>query len=87
MTAKAKPEPIKERIRRALRVHGDLSFHRLADIVFPESEYPNAGRYAVQGGPPGCYMALSRAVREMELHVSFPGNIAGHRIVHAPREK
>lgn len=50
-----------------------MRYADLARKVFPEDEYPNAFNYAHgntsggTGGPPGCYMALSRAIREMGL--------------------
>jgi len=43
----------------------DLSYHRLAEMVFPPDKYPRAWRYATKGGPPGCYMALTRAINAM----------------------
>lgn len=55
-------EPIRQRIDAAL-AGGALRYHDLAALVFPEDLYPRAWRYASQGGPPGCYMALSAAIR------------------------
>lgn len=58
---------LKDRIRTALAgsmgmrmVYADLAYK-----VFPQEHFPNAFRYQSNGGPPGCYMALSRAIREM----------------------
>jgi hypothetical protein len=58
-----RPAPIKERILRAYR-HG-IEYHELARLVFPEADYPRAFNGATKGGPPGCYMALSKALREL----------------------
>jgi len=56
---------IKDRIEAAIRASGGvIVYHELADQVFPRDEYPNAWRYPTRGGPPGCYMVLSRAIRE-----------------------
>lgn len=65
---------IKERIANALREHGECGFmpyHRLARYVFPEDEYPRAWNYPTRGGPPGCYMVLSRAIREHDFYISY----------------
>jgi hypothetical protein len=47
-----------------------LHLHTLALRVFPEEHFPNAMRYPSRGGPPGCYMALSRALNEMGVRRS-----------------
>lgn len=53
---------IDQRIDEAL--NGEpLNYHSLAVRVFPEKDYPRAFRYQSNGGPPGCYMALSAALR------------------------
>ena len=54
--------PIADRISEALAT-GPLPYVDLARRVFPPLEMPRAWRYASQGGPPGCYMALSSAIR------------------------
>lgn len=67
--------PIKERIRRAYlgarkvgHDWGDETARDYREVIyatFPESDYPRAWRHSSNGGPPGCAMAFSRAVREM----------------------
>lgn len=74
---------IKERITEALS-DGPLPYTQLADTVFPEADFPRAWRCANQGGPPGCYMALSRAIREMGLSVDRNGHT---RIVYPPNQQ
>lgn len=65
----SRAHPIKDRITEALtRKH---EYSDLAAAVFPNDIMPRAWRYSSNGGPPGCYMALSRAIREMELRESF----------------
>jgi hypothetical protein len=69
----AKPK-IKDRIIAALREHGEcgfLPYHALAEHVFPRKEYPRAWNYPTRGGPPGCYMVLSRAIREHGFSMKF----------------
>lgn len=41
----------------------ELSYGDLAVRVFPPDDYPRSWRNATQGGPPGCYIALSAAIR------------------------
>lgn len=65
---------IKERMIGALREHGEcgfLPYHELARLVFPSDQYPRAFNYPNGGGPPGCYMALSRAIREHDFSIQF----------------
>lgn len=65
---------IKDRICSALKEHGDggfLVYHKLAEEVFPRADYPNAWNYPTRGGPPGCYMVLSRAIREHGFSIHF----------------
>jgi len=73
MTAKVK---IKDRIASAIIDHGgggSLVYHRLARYVFPEDEYPNSWGSPARGGPPGCYMALSRAIHKHGFHMDLSG--------------
>ena len=44
---------------------GGCDYYELMYRVFPSDEYPNASRYATQGGPPGCAMAFNRAITDM----------------------
>lgn len=63
---------IKDRIIAALRANdGLMVYHKLAEKVFPEADYPNAWNYPTKGGPPGCYMVLSRAIREHGFSMHF----------------
>jgi hypothetical protein len=55
---------LKDRIRTAL-ADGQISFFDLGNKVFPAEHFPKAMNYQANGGPPGCYMSLSRALREM----------------------
>lgn len=48
-------------IDRVLTERGRTSFYDLAMILYPN---PNSHRSAKHGGPPGCYMTLSAAIRQ-----------------------
>jgi len=72
---------IKDRIRAALS-NGRLSYFELAYQVFPQDDYPKAFRYQANGGPPGCYMALSKALREMGEEISDHTWSDGRRYVY-----
>lgn len=70
-------EKIKDRITQAIREHGEggfLVYHKLADHVFPRADYPRAWNSPTRGGPPGCYMALSRAIREHDFYIHYGGD-------------
>lgn len=74
--------PIQQRITEALESNGNsMSFADLARSVFPEADFPNAWRYSSNGGPPGCYMAVSAAIRRMGLKEEYTGVGPGNRIV------
>lgn len=73
---------IDKRIDKALNGHV-MEYHCLARLVFPEKDYPRAWRYSQNGGPPGCYMALSAAIRRYEFG-DFP-NYEKERIIY-PRK-
>ena len=76
-------KPIKDRIADALKSSGGkMQYYDLARVVFPESEYPRAFGYPTKGGPPGCYMALSRAIEKHGFRIRFdPGKRSG--VVHS----
>lgn len=58
---------IQQRIMDALSDHGGaLEYEGLLYLVFPPGKYPNAYRHSSTGGPPGCAMALGRALRALE---------------------
>jgi hypothetical protein len=64
----SKPEPIAVRIARVLlakRAAGEFTVHfvDLEREVFPFEHFPRAANYSSNGGPPGCRMALSKAIR------------------------
>ena len=62
----APKKPIKKRIEDALAGSGGtLEYHALLYQVFPRNEYPKSYRNSSNGGPPGCAMALGKALREM----------------------
>ena len=81
-----KPTPIKERIVAALNPTGTLNYRNLANEVFPAEDYPNAWNYSSNGGPPGCYMALSSALRRMKGQVNVWWDEYGSRFVTLLRE-
>ncbi len=59
---------LKDRTRAALAA-GELRYADLAYRVGPEAQVPKAFRYQATGGPPGCYMALSRDLREQRCEL------------------
>ena len=76
--------PIRQRIIDAIRDHGvggRIEYWKLAQIVFPREHMPNAWRYSSNGGPPGCYMVLSSALRRHEFRVSHRMGASGYAIV------
>ena len=76
---------IQDRIRAAFGPgERELSYHILARRVFPAADYPKAWRYSSNGGPPGCYMALSTAIRRMDLHTRYTEG--SERFVARPRQ-
>ena len=80
---KLKRTPIRQRVITALW-DGALTYDQLAQRVFPPRENPQAWRCAAQGGPPGCFMALSRTLRELGCQQSFVGPGPGQRHVTLP---
>lgn len=63
---------IKDRISTALSAAGGaMPYWKLAQVVFPEADYPRAWSAPTRGGPPGCYMVLSRAIREHGFSIHF----------------
>ena len=63
---------IKDRIISALTAAGGtMLYYDLARVVFPKSDYPRAWGSPNRGGPPGCYMVLSRAIREHGFSMYF----------------
>ncbi len=69
-----------ERIDDLLREPGKMSFYDLALALYPDKK---SWRYQQHGGPPGCYMALSAALRRGGFHVSLRGKGPGSRTVYA----
>ncbi len=73
--------PIKQRIVTALQENnGILEYQSLLYIVFPPDQYPGAYRNSSNGGPPGCAMALGRALREMSGQVFDSNHEYGRKI-------
>jgi hypothetical protein len=67
-----KPAPIRDRIADAIKsAGGRIQYYHLARAVFPEDQYPRAWAYPTKGGPPGCYMALSSAIRRYGFSVDY----------------
>jgi hypothetical protein len=78
--------PIIERIEDALK-DGPLSYADLWNRVFPADQFPRRGGTPSRGGPPGSYMALSRAIDKGGFHWNVPeGGTLATRIVY-PRKK
>jgi hypothetical protein len=88
-----KLEPIAVRIARVLlarRAKGEFTVHfvTLEHEVFPVEHFPRAGNYSSNGGPPGCRMALSAAIRRhgfMETWVKVGERIVSTNIPPAVR--
>ena len=73
---------IGERIDEALNGRS-MSFFDLAMILYPDRK---SWRYQSNGGPPGCFMALSAALRRNGFEVRSKGPGPGERIV-IPRDR
>lgn len=74
--------PIRDRIHSALTAAGgSLTYIELARSVFPSNDYPRAWECASHGGPPGCFMALSAAIRRHGFRCYSPGPGPGQRVV------
>ena len=74
---------IKDRILEAIKAEGgSMQYYHLARAVFPVKLYPNAWGSPTRGGPPGCYMVLSRAIREHGFHMQFDPDPRS-RVVHS----
>lgn len=57
---------LKERVRYWFN-SGVRDYAVLLNRVFPGDRFPNARRCSSNGGPPGCAMALGRALRELGI--------------------
>lgn len=68
-----------DRIDDLLRNNGSMSFYDLAYALYPDGK---SWRYQQNGGPPGCFMALSAGIRRGNFHTTARGVGPGHRIVH-----
>lgn len=79
---------VADRIDAALKRHGGgMPFYDLAIELYGDREkYPRAFRYSSNGGPPGCYMALSAAIRRYGYGEAWRGIGPGNRIIY-PRQK
>lgn len=75
-------KPIRERILSALESNGGrMQYWHLAKAVFPQDQYPRAWGSPNRGGPPGCYMALSRAIDRHGFRIDYPDGAGG--VVHS----
>lgn len=80
---KVKDLPIKDRIINAIRAAGgSIGYYDLARRVFPEDRYPRAFERPTRGGPPGCYMALSRALDRHGFSIRY-SDMKGAGVVHS----
>ena len=78
----SRPKPIRDRILAALKSNGGrMQYYHLARAVFPEDEFPLAWGRPTRGGPPGCYMALSRAIDRHKFRIDYPEGKGG--VVHS----
>jgi hypothetical protein len=82
--------PIKDRITDALKANGGrMQYYHLARAVFPRDQYPRAFSHPTKGGPPGCYMALSRAIDKHGFKLRFdpdPRSRVVHSVISLPPE-
>lgn len=51
-----------------------ISYQTLAYRLFPPEEHPRAWNYSSNGGPPGCYMTVSAALRRYKVPEWFEGS-------------
>ena len=75
-----KRQALPDRIDDLLRLNGSMSFYDLAFALYPDGKSWN---YQKNGGPPGCFMAISSAIRCGNFPTTSRGVGPGHRIVHA----
>lgn len=74
--------PIKDRIVAALREHEEqeMTYFELAKLVFPDHK---SWKYQGNGGPPGCYMSLTRAITKLQkegtVYMWSPNGACGDR--------
>lgn len=75
--------PIKERLAAAFVGKREMTYWEVADAVFPQEEYPRSWNRPAQGGPPGCYMALTQALARYGYILDE--SAGGRRVVRRPR--
>jgi len=73
-TGTVKRVPLKTRVLLAFGEKRTVGYYDLMNAVFPRDHYPRARNYSLNGGPPGCAMALGRALRELGLSDSGMGH-------------
>ena len=74
---------IRDRIAKAIKDNGGrMQYYHLARAVFPIDQFPRAWGRPTRGGPPGCYMVLSRAIREHGFSMTFDPDPKS-RVVHS----
>lgn len=78
----ARKAPLADRIQEALvAAGGSMSFYHLAVQLYPERK---SHRYQQNGGPPGCYMALSAGITRGGFSTSCrPGDAWSSRMIYA----
>lgn len=78
LKSKVRRETLLDRIDRILAEHkGPMAYYDLAVVLWPDRD---SHRYPTRGGPPGCYMTLSAALRRGNYTVSGATG-AGNRMV------
>lgn len=86
MTDAEKPKRIRrptlvERIDAAL--NGEpMGYWELARTLYPNDQ---SWRYQMNGGPPGCYMALSAGLARGKFVIGYQGGQGPHRTVYPRR--
>jgi hypothetical protein len=74
-----------ERIDEALaEAGGRMTFSALAEKLYPD---PKSHRHQINGGPPGCYMALSAALRRGGYVQDWRDVGPGNRVVYARKSE
>lgn len=78
----SKKAPLVDRIQEALiAAGGRMRFDELARRLYPDRK---SHRYQSNGGPPGCYMALSAGIRRGGFGTSFAeGDAWSGRLIYA----
>lgn len=74
-----KTKTLPERMDDAINEYGGpIPLGRLEDVLYPD---PRSHRYSSNGGPPGCRMAVSAAIRRGGFRVRHEGGTWGNQLV------